>query len=184
MNLRALHIGGGITTRYSSIYAQLFMIWLMTTTGLRWTGISCAFSFTVVCGLCDFYMNNDLFQRYESVLENLQQDDDWRAMCATTPLSVRGGRFKGPSSCANWVRWQVFQLLKSFFFHITYLILWFLSGKWHKWDMANEGRKLRRAILYGANESKYGAAWVRNLPLEFALISSLSPESEYLFQQL
>jgi hypothetical protein len=61
-------------------------------------------SYIVVCGPCNLYMNDELFQRYESVLENLQRGDDWHAMCATTPGRVQGRIFDGPSSCASWVR--------------------------------------------------------------------------------
>ena len=107
LNLRALHGGGDLTIRYSLIYSQLFMTWLMTSTGLCRTGNPCAFPCTVVRGLCNLYMNNDLFQRYESVLVNLQRDDNWRVMCATTPkivVTYHLWNFDRPSSCARWVR--------------------------------------------------------------------------------
>ncbi|KAF8815875.1 hypothetical protein BYT27DRAFT_7078771, partial [Phlegmacium glaucopus] len=41
--------------------------------------------------------------RYESILMNLQNGDDWHEMCATTPGHVQGRDFDGPTSCASWV---------------------------------------------------------------------------------
>ncbi|KAF8811608.1 hypothetical protein BYT27DRAFT_7208251 [Phlegmacium glaucopus] len=38
------------------------------------------------------------YMRYESILMNLQNSDDWHEMCATTPGHVQGRDFDGPTS--------------------------------------------------------------------------------------
>ncbi|KAJ7203513.1 hypothetical protein GGX14DRAFT_461393 [Mycena pura] len=38
----------------------------------------------------------------ESRLWNLQDGDNWRDMCSTTPARFRGLHFGGPDSCENW----------------------------------------------------------------------------------
>ncbi|KAJ7756091.1 hypothetical protein DFH07DRAFT_773284 [Mycena maculata] len=43
-------------------------------------------------------------RRIESHLENLQANDDWRAMCSTTPADFRRLHFDSPEMCENWVR--------------------------------------------------------------------------------
>lgn len=102
MKLHALHGGEVMTIRYSSKYFN-FNDTLMATTGLRRTGNPCASSYTFFHGPRNIFIDNDFLQRYESVLENLQWDDVWQVMCATTPGRVQGRNFDGPSSCASWV---------------------------------------------------------------------------------
>ena len=101
MKHHVLRGGTVITTRYSLIYLYIFQLFqpLTINVGLRRTRDSCSSSYYLFCT-----GNNDVLQRYESGLVNLQSGDDWQEMCATTPAHVQGKDFDGPTSCAIWVR--------------------------------------------------------------------------------
>jgi hypothetical protein len=46
-------------------------------------------------------------RRIESHLENLQNGDDWRDMCSTTPADFRHLHFDGPDVCEYWGKYGV-----------------------------------------------------------------------------
>ena len=77
---------------------------------------------SIIFHTCNLY---DIFQRYESVLENLQWGDDWHVMCATTPGRVQGRNFDGPTSCASWVSLQIIEVF-FWFLHDLFNIRMFI----------------------------------------------------------
>ncbi|KAF8157244.1 hypothetical protein B0H34DRAFT_675551 [Crassisporium funariophilum] len=45
--------------------------------------------------------------RYDAHLENLQNGDDWREMCSTTPYNIHGHHYAHPTICTDWGRWGI-----------------------------------------------------------------------------
>ena len=93
-----------------TIYLSVFPCPNSYTIGLRRTRNPCSFlRHQSFFGTGILYSNVFFFvlQRYESVLDNLQNGDDWHEMCATTPGHVQGRSFDGPTSCAIGVSWQI-----------------------------------------------------------------------------
>lgn len=97
----ALHGGEGMTIRYFSIYLLRLNFLLMDICCNRVASKEESTFVSIIFSSCN--NNRSFLQRYESILENLQNGDDWHEMCATTPGRVQGRYFDGPTSCASWV---------------------------------------------------------------------------------
>ena len=52
----------------------------------------------------DFHAAHIKSQLFHSRLDGLPSDDNWRAVCETTPGMIEGVWFPGPTSCDDWVR--------------------------------------------------------------------------------
>ena len=52
----------------------------------------------------DFHAAHTKSQLFHSRLDGLPSDDNWRAVCETTPGMIEGVWFPGPNSCDDWVR--------------------------------------------------------------------------------
>lgn len=51
---------------------------------------------------CDPREDSSMTRRFEAALENMQDGDDWRIMCTTTPADLRGFHFPTPTICERW----------------------------------------------------------------------------------
>ncbi|KAF8647827.1 hypothetical protein AX16_006529 [Volvariella volvacea WC 439] len=45
--------------------------------------------------------------RYEAHMRNLLDGDDWKVMCSTTPVHLRGREYSSPDHCANWGKYGI-----------------------------------------------------------------------------
>ncbi|PPQ75235.1 hypothetical protein CVT26_008691 [Gymnopilus dilepis] len=43
-------------------------------------------------------------RRHEASIEDLHDTENWESICMTTPMTIRGRYYEGPTSCANWGR--------------------------------------------------------------------------------
>ncbi|KAF6754038.1 hypothetical protein DFP72DRAFT_900236 [Ephemerocybe angulata] len=65
---------------------------------------------------CDDPGSESMTRRFEAVLENMQDGDNWQIMCTTTPADLKGFHFPTPTMCERpgrddvWGVWEVADL--------------------------------------------------------------------------
>ena len=144
----------------------------MAFTGLRRTRNPCSSSLSIIVHVT--YMNF-FIQRYESVLENLQQGDDWHIMCATTPGQIQGRSFDGPTSCASWVRCLVWFLKFIGFTDIRILIrkVVLMRYGWLKTEIATSKAEWSCMILVSVSQPDCDRISLRSLNFFYRVLDML-----------
>ncbi|TEB23645.1 hypothetical protein FA13DRAFT_1639601 [Coprinellus micaceus] len=56
---------------------------------------------------CDDQGESAMTRRFEALLENMQDGENWQIMCATTPADIKGFHFPTPTMCERSVRTRV-----------------------------------------------------------------------------